>query len=232
MSWVINNSPKWVSLLCIRSLPDFLMIVCFCFFFGLCLLVFSFALYFWWMGSYHCWYQAKLAYTSVIRFLFLASFGFGFRADYQVPRPLVVNFEIKKSKIKTRTTRMLNLPWYLQTGPTYFILDFYDHSNFFLKKSWRVLSIWPCKLKLDEEKSTYGGLAQESGFSPTYLVSLLRLLKKAASKDPVEKSVIDMIWLVLHVFDWPMIIMIDPSGLLLLSSSHLYICSPHFSSVL
>jgi hypothetical protein len=30
----------------------FLLIVCFCFFFGLCPLVFSFALYFWWMGSY------------------------------------------------------------------------------------------------------------------------------------------------------------------------------------
>jgi hypothetical protein len=33
----------------------FLLIVCFCFFFGLCLLVFSFALYFWWMGS-HPWF--------------------------------------------------------------------------------------------------------------------------------------------------------------------------------
>jgi len=29
----------------------FYLIVCFCFFFGLCLLVFSFSLYFWWMGS-------------------------------------------------------------------------------------------------------------------------------------------------------------------------------------
>jgi hypothetical protein len=33
----------------------FWLIVCFCFFFGLCLLVFSFALYFWWMG-YHPWF--------------------------------------------------------------------------------------------------------------------------------------------------------------------------------
>jgi hypothetical protein len=38
--------PKVSGLLCIRSLPDILLIVCFCFFFGLCLLVFSFALYF------------------------------------------------------------------------------------------------------------------------------------------------------------------------------------------
>ncbi len=42
---------------CIESLFlfIFLLIVHFCFFFGLCLLVFSFALYFWWMGS-HPWF--------------------------------------------------------------------------------------------------------------------------------------------------------------------------------
>jgi hypothetical protein len=34
-----------------RVLTWFLLIVCFCFFFRLCLVVFSFALYFWWMGS-------------------------------------------------------------------------------------------------------------------------------------------------------------------------------------
>jgi hypothetical protein len=33
----------------------FLLIVWFCFFFRLCLLVFSFAFYFWWMGS-HPWF--------------------------------------------------------------------------------------------------------------------------------------------------------------------------------
>ncbi len=33
----------------------FFLIVCFCFIFGLCLLEFSFALYFWWMGS-HPWF--------------------------------------------------------------------------------------------------------------------------------------------------------------------------------
>jgi hypothetical protein len=34
-----------------RVITWFLLIVCFCFFFGLCLLVFSFTLYFQWMGS-------------------------------------------------------------------------------------------------------------------------------------------------------------------------------------
>ncbi len=41
-----------MSALCIWFFPDFfLFIVCFCFSFGLCLLLFSFALYFLWMGS-------------------------------------------------------------------------------------------------------------------------------------------------------------------------------------
>jgi hypothetical protein len=34
---------------------------------------------------------------------------------------------------------------------------------------------------LDEEKLTYAGLAQENGFSPAYVLSLLRLVKSAAS---------------------------------------------------
>ncbi len=34
-----------------RAFTLFLLIVLFCFFFGLCLLALSFALYFWWMGS-------------------------------------------------------------------------------------------------------------------------------------------------------------------------------------
>ncbi len=32
--------------------------------------------------------------------------------------------------------------------------------------------------KLDEEKSTYAGLAQENGFTPAFLLSFLRLGKK------------------------------------------------------
>ncbi len=39
---------------------------------------------------------------------------------------------------------------------------------------------WPCILKSDEEKSTYAGLAQENGFSPAYVRSLLRLVKCSA----------------------------------------------------
>ncbi len=42
-----------------------------------------------------------------------------------------------------------------------------------------VLSMWPCTLKLDEEKSKYAGLAQETGFTTNFL-SLLRLVKGAA----------------------------------------------------
>jgi hypothetical protein len=34
---------------------------------------------------------------------------------------------------------------------------------------------------LDEEKSSYLGLAQEIGFSPAYLLSLLRLVKSTAN---------------------------------------------------
>ncbi len=44
-----------MSPLCIRSLPDFCCLFAFVFSFGLCLLTFSFALYFWWMGS-HPWF--------------------------------------------------------------------------------------------------------------------------------------------------------------------------------
>jgi len=35
-----------------RVFPFFLLIICFHFFFGLCLFVLSFVLYFWWMGFY------------------------------------------------------------------------------------------------------------------------------------------------------------------------------------
>jgi hypothetical protein len=35
-----------------------------------------------------------------------------------------------------------------------------------------------CTLKLDEEKSTYAGLAEENGFSPHILLSLLKAGEK------------------------------------------------------
>jgi hypothetical protein len=37
----------------------------------------------------------------------------------------------------------------------------------------------PCTLNLDEEKSKHAGLAQESGFAPEYVFSLLRLVNGA-----------------------------------------------------
>ncbi len=61
-------SDRWIGLLsspnvnesCQQAARDlffayFLLVVCFCFFFGLCLLMLSLALYFWWMGS-HPWF--------------------------------------------------------------------------------------------------------------------------------------------------------------------------------
>ncbi len=54
----------------------FLLIVCFCFMFRLCLLVFSFALYFWWMGS-HPW------------FLFTGFFFFT-KSSNKLWRPIIV----------------------------------------------------------------------------------------------------------------------------------------------
>jgi hypothetical protein len=39
---------------------------------------------------------------------------------------------------------------------------------------------WPCISKSDQEKSTYFGLAQENGFSPGYVLSLLRLVNGSA----------------------------------------------------
>jgi hypothetical protein len=43
-----------------------------------------------------------------------------------------------------------------------------------------VLSMWSCKLKLDEEKWKCAGLAQQNGFGPAYLYSLLRPVRGTA----------------------------------------------------
>ncbi len=43
-----------------------------------------------------------------------------------------------------------------------------------------VLNMWPCKSKLDEEKSKHAGLAQQNGFGWAFLHSLLRLVKGTA----------------------------------------------------
>jgi len=59
--------------ICIGFFPYFLLIVCFCFFFGLCLLVLSFALYFWWMDScpwfLYTWYFFVCIVMSTIKTL-------------------------------------------------------------------------------------------------------------------------------------------------------------------
>jgi len=56
-----------------------------------------------------------------------------------------------------------------------------------------VLSLSPCTLKSDEENSTYASLAQENGFSPACLLSLLRLVKSSNKiLDLLAKSVINM----------------------------------------
>ncbi len=51
----------------------------------------------------------------------------------------------------------------------------------------------------------HAGLAQEIGFSPTLFPQFAEAGEKAQqSSEPArEKSVINMIWLLLPVFDWP-----------------------------
>ncbi len=81
-----------------------------------------------------------------------------------------------------------------------------------------VLSMWPCKLKLDREKSKHAGFALQNGFSPAFLHSL-RLVKDIVKPNTCQ-SVINMIWLLLPISDWP-IITIAWGGLLLVVS-HLF----------
>jgi hypothetical protein len=76
--------------------------------------------------------------------------------------------------------------------------------------------MWPCKLKLNEEKSKHASLAQQNGFGPAFLHTLLKLVKGIAKLNTLrEKSVIKMMWLLLPVSDWP--------GALLLVVSHLLV---------
>jgi len=42
--------------------------------------------------------------------------------------------------------------------------------------------MWPCKRKLDEEKSKHAGLVQQNGFGPAFLHRMLRLVKGCAAK--------------------------------------------------
>ncbi len=52
-----------------------------------------------------------------------------------------------------------------------------------------VLSMWPCKSKLDEEKSKHVDLAQQNGFGPAFLYSLLRLVKGIAKLNTWKRRV-------------------------------------------
>jgi hypothetical protein len=93
--------------------------------------------------------------------------------------------------------------------------------HFHVRASPKVLNMWPCTLGSDEEKSRYADLGQENGFSPANLLSLLRLVKTAAKVvHLLERSIINMIWLLHHVFDWLMI-MISWGGLLLVFPAYL-----------
>ncbi len=52
-----------------------------------------------------------------------------------------------------------------------------------------VLSMWPCNLKLDAKKSKHAGLAQQNGFGPIFLHSLLRLVKGTTKPSTYQRRV-------------------------------------------
>jgi hypothetical protein len=52
-----------------------------------------------------------------------------------------------------------------------------------------VLSMWPCKLKLDEEKSKHASLAYQNGFGPTFLPNFLRLVKVTTKPNTCQRRV-------------------------------------------
>jgi len=52
-----------------------------------------------------------------------------------------------------------------------------------------VLSMWPCKLTLDEEKSKHASLAQQNSSGPAVLHSLLRLVKGTVEPNTCQRRV-------------------------------------------
>jgi hypothetical protein len=58
-----------------------------------------------------------------------------------------------------------------------------------LRATLPVLSMWPCKLKLDEDMSKHASLAQWIGFGPAFLHSLLRLVKGTAKPNTCQRKV-------------------------------------------
>jgi hypothetical protein len=63
----------------------------------------------------------------------------------------------------------------------------------------------PGKLKLNEEQGKHTDLAQHKCFGPAFLQSVLRLVKAQHRLQLPEKSVINMIGLLLPISDWPII---------------------------
>jgi hypothetical protein len=52
-----------------------------------------------------------------------------------------------------------------------------------------VLGMWPCKLEMDEKKSKHAGLAQQNGFDPAFLHSLLRPVQDTAKPNTCWRRV-------------------------------------------
>jgi hypothetical protein len=52
-----------------------------------------------------------------------------------------------------------------------------------------VLSMGPCKLKLDEAKSKHAALAQQNGFGPSFLHIFLRLVNVTAKPNTWQRRV-------------------------------------------
>jgi len=86
----------------LRAFTLFLLILCFCFLFGLCLFVFFFTLYFWWMGSYP-W------------FLYIHDFSICNKFDVQIDKVFCHFFVFKKKNCyvfnRYIVCLLYNSPW-------------------------------------------------------------------------------------------------------------------------
>ncbi len=113
-----------MGLLCIRFFPSFLLTICFRFFFGLCLFVFSFALYFWWMGS-HPWFLYMVFLQNICQ------------QHYKVAFLFMIIFIPHHTKRSTHP--LLEFPAATHNSPEFKLL--FDANN--ICSSWiNVLSIW------------------------------------------------------------------------------------------
>ncbi len=80
------------------------------------------------------------------------------------------------------------------------------------------LSVWPCIWKLDEEKLTHGGLAEQNRFDPVFSREAGKRHSKMSTWH--KKKAINMIWLLFPIYDWPFIMI--GRGLLLLVVFHVF----------